>query len=268
MKLSIIIVTCNNIEYLKLCTNSILKYTKTYMSDYEIIIIDNGNTNEIKENMELSNLNVKAKFIFNKENLGFTKACNQGIKVATGEYVIFLNDDTIVSENWDELLMNPFSQIPDIGFTGPVSNSVFGVQQVTCAYVQDFEYLKKTEFKDFENYIKTHKLQNKDKFINSFRLVGFCLCTKKEILDKIGEFDERFDSGGFDDDDICLRAIFAGYHNIVIQECFIHHFGSMTYQHMNINRQALLYNNYMKFINKWYPKVLPQRQYYVNNGVQ
>ena len=228
MKLSIIIVTCNNLGYLKLCISSVEKYTKTNTSKYEIIFIDNGSTDGTKQYLNLNNLNVKAKFIFNDENLGFTKACNQGIKVATGEYVIFLNDDTIVSENWDELLMNPFSQIPDIGFTGPVSNSVSGVQQVTCAYVQDFEYLKKTEFKDFENYIKTHKLQNKDKFINSFRLVGFCLCTKKEILNKIGEFDELFGSGGFDDDDICLRAIFAGYHNIVVQECFIHHFGGVT----------------------------------------
>ena len=93
---SIIILTYNNLNYTKECLDSIKKYTKE--GTYEIIIVDNNSTDGTVEYLKSQ---PDLKVIYNKENMGFPKGCNQGISLASNSNdILLLNNDTIVTNNW------------------------------------------------------------------------------------------------------------------------------------------------------------------------
>jgi len=89
MKLSIIIIHYKNKKKLHDCLNSIIKNNL----NTEIIIIDNNSKDKIEEELKKYNNLLYKK---NETNLGFSKGCNQGIKMSTGNYLLFLNPDTII----------------------------------------------------------------------------------------------------------------------------------------------------------------------------
>ena len=94
---SIVMLNFNSIALNVGCVNSIFKNTK----DFELIIVDNNSTDGTKgylEELELKHENVKT--ILNEKNNLFAKGNNQGVELATGEYVILLSNDIIVSAPW------------------------------------------------------------------------------------------------------------------------------------------------------------------------
>src|SRR3989344_155939 len=95
MDLSVIIVNWNTKKLLEDCLLSIYKYTKGIT--FEVIVVDNGLSDGSQELVKEKF--PKTKLILNKTNLGFTKANNQGIKVAKGKYILLLNSDTYLIEN-------------------------------------------------------------------------------------------------------------------------------------------------------------------------
>src|SRR3989338_9627627 len=95
MELSVIIVNWNTKKLLEDCLKSIFKYTKGV--SFEIIVVDNGSRDGSPKMVK--NKFPQVKLIPNKENLGFTKANNQGIKIAKGKYILLLNSDTYLTEN-------------------------------------------------------------------------------------------------------------------------------------------------------------------------
>ncbi|HCE30641.1 MAG: Glycosyl transferase family 2 [Candidatus Curtissbacteria bacterium GW2011_GWA1_40_47] len=133
MDLSVIIVNWNTKRLLEDCLESIYRYTNNDRSladarddekrgkniSFEVIVADNGSTDGsqtmVKEKFP------KAKLILNKANLGFTKANNQGIKIAKGEYILLLNSDTYLIENSLEKLLDKARSIRgDLGAIGPL----------------------------------------------------------------------------------------------------------------------------------------------------
>ena len=106
MKISIIIPVYNRLEFTQKCLDSIFKYGSRY--DFEIIVVDNASSDGTKE--FLGGLPEKVIAVHNKENLGFAKACNLGAKRATGEYLLFLNNDTIVTRHWMDVLVKELDE--------------------------------------------------------------------------------------------------------------------------------------------------------------
>lgn len=238
MKTSIILLTHNQIDYTKKCIESIRNHTHL---DYEIIVVDNGSEdNTVAYLSEQNDITV----IENKENEGFAKGNNQGVEKATGETILFLNNDTVVTPGWLDSLINTLYSSEKIGIVGPVSNNVSGNQQISVTYNQ--ETLEGLE--DFAaDYVK-EKSGEKNKVL---RLVGFALACKKEVLDAIGLFDESFGIGNFEDDDLCLRALREGYELYIAKDSFVHHYGSVTFKNSPINFNQLLYTNQTKLYEKW-----------------
>ena len=100
---SIIILCCNELGYTRPCLQSVLQHTRR---PYELILIDNGSSDGTAEHLEeLRQRNECVKVIHNAKNLGYPAGCNQGIVQAHGRYVVFLNNDTIVTESWLEGLI-------------------------------------------------------------------------------------------------------------------------------------------------------------------
>src|SRR4051794_34555648 len=101
-RISIVMPLFNKVELTLACLRS-LEETTSGEIPYEVIIIDNASSDGTPE--LLSQLEGDVVIITNEENLGFGPACNQGASVAQGEYVLFLNNDTVLLAGWLEPLV-------------------------------------------------------------------------------------------------------------------------------------------------------------------
>ena len=114
MQLSVIIVNYNVKYFLEQCLLSVQKAMQGM--EAEVWVIDNASTDGSKAYLEPRFPAVK--FCWNTENIGFGRACNQGLAQSTGKYILFLNPDTIVPEDCFTACINFFNQTPDAGAVG------------------------------------------------------------------------------------------------------------------------------------------------------
>lgn len=238
---SIIILTHNQLEHTEKCIESIKKFTP---EPHEIIIVDNGSTDSTLEYLgaEMAT-NDNVRVIVNSTNRGFASGNNQGIALARGEYVLLLNNDTVVTEGWLGRMLNVFKRYPKTGIVGPMSNYVSGPQLV-----------QKIDYKNLEELGAFAARRAKEYDGQSFpiyRVVGFCLLVRREVINRIGGLDEQFGSGNFEDDDFCIRAALAGHESRIAQDVFIHHTGSQTFKGAGINYGESLLRNWELFKAKW-----------------
>lgn len=100
-----------------------LESVRYYSKDYTLIFIDNGSEREAFKEVEAELEKHNHRLIRNYRNLGFVKAVNQGLSIATSEYIVLLNNDTEVTKDWLEKLRQPFSENPKLAAVGPVTNA-------------------------------------------------------------------------------------------------------------------------------------------------
>jgi GT2 family glycosyltransferase/predicted SAM-dependent methyltransferase/predicted O-methyltransferase YrrM len=245
---SIVILTFNQLDHTKKCVNSIQKHTP---EAHEIIFVDNASTDGTVEWLrQMIHENSNYRLIENKENLGFAAGNNQGLAEANGDYLLLLNNDTVVTEGWLARMLSVFNRYLEVGIVGPVSNYVSGPQQVKGGSYQNLE--------EMQCFAKQWSAEHQEQTMEFQRVVGFCLLAKREVIDRIGGLDEQFGSGNFEDDDFCLRAAVAGYKARIAQDAFIHHTGSQTFKAAGINYQKSLEHNWEIFKTKWkLPQNLP-----------
>ncbi|MGL4772215.1 MAG: glycosyltransferase [Clostridium sp.] len=242
MKLtSIIIPVFNQLEYTKLCVESIRKFTP--LNSYEIIIVDNNSTDNTKKWLEKQK-DVKA--IYNDENKGCTIACNQGIKEANGENILLLNNDVIVTPNWLNNLYKALYSSENIGAVGAISNNVSNFQQAEVEYNDIQEMLKIASMNNVSNRIQWDYKE---------KLVGYVFMVKKSVLDKTGLLDEYFSPGNYDDFDISYRILISGYKLLLCKDVFVHHFGGVTQNAQMSEFTKSINENRIKFEEKWGLKV-------------
>lgn len=230
-RLSIVILTYNNLEYTIKCLYSIRKHSND--SNCEIIVVDNASTDGTVEWLrEQSDLKV----VYNSINRGFPAGCNQGIARADKENDIFLlNNDTIVMKNSLQNMKKALYSNEKIGAVGAVSNCISNKQQVE----ESFETLM-----EWEEYASCNNIYNESRHEDRIRLIGFALMIKRRALDETGLLDELFSPGNYEDDDYCLRLLLKGYRLILCRDSFIFHYGSRSFgkekeKYMNLNDRNL-----------------------------
>jgi GT2 family glycosyltransferase len=219
-KVSIIIVTYNGLnETTAPCLESIFR--ETTRDDFEVIVVDNNSSDNTAGYLaELGKREPKLKYILNTSNRGFAGGNNDGIKIASGDYIVLLNNDTLVTGNWLEGLLKPFSVDPTIGMVGPVSNFVVNEQQIFTTGSTPEDIIA-------EGRCWTEK--SRGKMFDTEKLVFFCVALRKDVLEKVGTLDEGFGLGYFEDDDYCIRVKNAGYRMICTEEVFVYHKGGASF---------------------------------------
>jgi len=232
---SIVIPTRNNIMLTRACLESIRRWT---IEDYEVIIVDNGSNDGTADWAEANGCRV----IRYSDNKGFPTACNAGLNVASKDYVVFLNNDTLVTPRWLDRLLAPLADDQAVGLVGPRSNNVSGLQQVQFARY-NLHQLPSWAW-------RWSQLRRGERF-ETDRLVGFCLAGRRHELLALGGFDTRFGIGLFDDDDLGRRYRNEGYQLVVANDCFIHHYGGRTFASEGIDFNALMAENRKRFLEKW-----------------
>ncbi|WP_136607124.1 glycosyltransferase [Paenibacillus dokdonensis] len=236
-KTSIIILTYNKLEYTQACIESIRKYTPR--GTYQLIVVDNLSTDGTRDWLaEQTDILT----IFNEENVGFPKGCNQGMELSTGDSILLLNNDVVVTENWLKLMNDCLYSSDEIGAVGPVTNSAYGDQEIAVSYST------LDEMWDFAN---TYNLTAEPDWERRLKLIGFCMLIKKEAVDQVGLLDEAFTPGMCEDSDYSFRLLKSGFELILCRNVFIHHFGSTSFGEMPEQRQRLWNRNREKFEEKW-----------------
>lgn len=234
---SIVILTYNKLEYTKACIDSIRRYTAP--GTYEIIVVDNLSTDGTREWLAVQS---DIKSIFNENNVGFPKGCNQGIDVSSGDAILLLNNDVLVTCDWLKLMIDALYSSSTIGAVGPVTNSAYGYQEIPVAY--------KT-LDDMWSFADSYNSDNKRLWERRLKLIGYCMLIKREAIDRVGLLDERFTPGMCEDSDYSFRLLEAGYELLLCRNIFIHHFGSTSFGEMKQGQKELLAKNRAKFEEKW-----------------
>ena len=223
---SIIIVNWNGLKWLNDCFGSLAKQD---YKNYEIIFVDNasidGSVPWVKSHYP------KAKIVVNKENLGFADANNVGYRVAKGEYILFLNNDTRVTKTFLSELVKVLESDPNIGgaqskillMDQPDTHDSVGAFLTPTGFLYHYGFGKK----DISKY---------NKQIDLYSAKGACMMFKREVLEQVAIDGNIFDPdyfAYFEESDMCHRVWLAGYRIVYAYKSVVYHKMGATSKSMN-----------------------------------
>ena len=215
-KVSVIIVTWNNEEDITACADSVIKNAvESPVLKVELIIVDNNSSDSTYE--KLRKLNYTNLYVNkNNENLGYTKAVNQGIKFSTGDYIFLLNPDTVLQDKVIPQLAEFLENNESYGASAPLLLNEDGTYQYSIRNFPTY-WSMYCEFYLFAHIFPKSKLFGrwkmkyfdftKDSDVN--QPMAAALMIKKTVLEETSVMDERF-TMFFNDVDLCKRIIDSG----------------------------------------------------------
>lgn len=258
---SVIVLTYNNLELNKKCITSILE--KTAYVNYELIIVDNLSTDGTREYLsELSKKNIpNVKVVLNEENAGFAGGNNLGIKMSNGEYVLLLNNDTVVSRGWLTAMVKHLENNPQYGMCNPVTNSIGNESMIAVDYYSEEEM-------DKFSYCYT-SVHMGEEYKEVDRLPLFATLVRKSLIEKIGLLDESYKVGMFEDDDYTAATLATGYEIVIVEDAFIHHVNNAAFKKLDDEKYQAVFNaNKEIYEKKWNRKwTMPHYREGVYNGI-
>jgi polysaccharide pyruvyl transferase CsaB len=249
-KASIVIVTWNNLDYTRQCIQSLLA-DQTW-PNLKLIVVDNASTDGTVQYLtELSEGNENILCLANRENLGFAAANNIGLKhVEDSEYVVLLNNDTVVPKGWLANLLKHLKN-PEIGAVGPVTNSIGNEAMIEVPY---------TDVKEMERFALAYTAEHEAEFFEIGVLAMYCMAMRREVFDQVGPLDERFGVGMFEDDDYARRLREKGFRIICAEDAFVHHWGRASFSKLNNTEYTEIFEkNLALFEEKWNVKWSPHK---------
>lgn len=197
-KVSIIILCHNNLKFTQKCLEHLYKVTPP---GFELILVDNASTDGTRAYIKkVAEEHPDVSYIFNKENMGFAKANNKGLKKAAREYVCYLNNDTEPQWGWLERMVDVLEERPKVGVVGArlyfpkKSNQPWKIQHAGIK-LNDAGIPKHIGRFTAHSSIREEGLQEVD------AVTGACMLVRK----KLARFDEVYKRGYFEDVDLCLR---------------------------------------------------------------
>ncbi|MCD7854701.1 MAG: glycosyltransferase [Clostridiales bacterium] len=220
---SVIIPSKDNFEVLKRCVLSIIQ--KTEYKEYEIIVVDNGSSEENKK--AISKLCSENNIIYHyeKEDFNFSRMCNKGAELSKGDFLLFLNDDTeIIEVKWLERMAGQAAQ-PHTGAVGAkllYPNSTLiqhdGVINLPVGPGHALLHANDNSALDLD--------RNKFDF-NYLSITAACLCVDRNKFYEAGGFFEGL-KVGYNDVDLCFKLYEKGYLNIVRNDVVLYHYESLS----------------------------------------
>ena len=239
-EVSIIIPVYNQFGFTYNCLRSIKKNSGNV--SYEVIIADDGST-DLTTEMEKAISGVK--HIINEENLRFLKNCNNAARYARGRYLLFLNNDTQVHENWLKPLVDLIKR-EDVGLVGSKFTYPDGLLQEAGGIVwkngEAWNYGHRSDPSRAEfNYVK-----------EADYISGASIMIRKDLWNQAGGFDERFAPAYYEDTDLCFTVRKMGYKVMYQPLSVVTHFEGIS-NGVDTSQGQKQYQivNKQKFYDKW-----------------
>jgi GT2 family glycosyltransferase/glycosyltransferase involved in cell wall biosynthesis len=244
-RVSIVIVSYNNLELTRLCLDSVLR--NSVYPNLEILIVDNASTDGSAEYLDALR-DDRVRVLLNRENSGFAAANNRALEIATGEYLVLLNNDTVVPRGWLPRMLRQLED-PLAGLVVAVTNFSGNESRIDVPYttIDDMEPFA-------EQYMWDHEGQRFDIRVAAM----YCVGLRRDVYDRLGPLDEEFRIGMFEDDDYSHRTRLAGLRVLCAEDVFVHHFGQASFSKLPSEAyEALWKRNQAYFEQKWGVKWQP-----------
>lgn len=241
-KVSIIVLCYNQRSFTKACLDSIERFT--HYENMEIIVVNNGSTDGTARFLaRWSSMRQRTRVVTNESNLGFAAGNNRGARLATGEYLIFLNNDTFVTDGWVGDLLAHFRRHPKLGLLGPITNRSGNESVIPIEYANMEQMAVRAR-----SYTASHRW----KLTKPHVLHWFSVMIPHVVWEQVGELDEGFGIGMFEDDDYTYRVRAAGYEVACAEDVFVHHHHSASFGELTAEAYDELFaKNRTYFESKW-----------------
>lgn len=264
-KVSIIIPSKDNYKILKRAIESLVAVTE--YSNYEVILVDNGSSDECRRQYELLMEEARAKkpdctfcYHYEKMQFNFSHMCNLGAELATGEYYLFLNDDIeVLYPNWLSVMVGQ-AQVPHSGAVGaklyyPNSQKI---QHVGIVKIEDGPSHAFCGLEDRGFYYFGRNCIDFD----YIAVTGACLAVSAEKFHQVGGFEEGLPVA-YNDVDLCFKLLEAGYFNVVRTDVILYHYESVSRGYDFLDKQK--FERLVRERNKLYqrhPKLAERDPFY------
>lgn len=258
-RLSIIIPVYNNWNFTEKCLESVFLNTRAVNGDFEVIVVDDNSKDGTYDNIrDFTSQKSNVVYLRNEDNLGFSGSCNRGAANAAGEYLIFLNNDTVVTKDWAEQLLNTISKNRDIWMVGAKCLYPDGtLQHAGVAFPDHFRFHLGHIYRNAPEHFP---LADHEKDYQC--VTAACMIIRKEDFNSLGGFDEAY-KNGFEDVDLCLKITEKGKRIRYQPECRIYHYESKSesrFEKMKENKKILL--------ERWENKIKPDETQQIESDIE
>lgn len=242
-RISAVVVTHDGIALTRLCLASL--DLRTDWPNLEILLVDNGSTDGTREWLEeeAARRGADLRVISFAENRGFAPAANAGAAAARGDFLCFLNNDTVATRGWLSALWRHLERDPSLGMVGPSTNEIANAAKVPVGY---------RDPGGLEPWARAFTRDNAGRAEPIGMLAFFCVLLRRSVFDAVGPLDERFAVGMFEDDDYCRRLREKGWTLAVARDSFVHHWGRGSFRRLSQEEYLRIYReNQERYANKW-----------------
>jgi len=248
---SIIILTHNKMDYTQACLKSILG---TSEAQYEVIVIDNGSADATLDLLKntapaMKRRGCELKWRANRENVGCCTGRNQGLEIAGGDFIVFMDNDVMVADPlWLVKLRRCLEEEPHAGIVGPKLVYPFKPNWIQCAGVG----ISKKGRVQFRGRGEARCEAAYDTRTDLQCLISACFMFPRELYETIGGLDEAFNPIEFEDFDFCYRAREQGWRCIYEPSVEMYHWESITSEGTErLPNTYLIIKNGMLFRKRW-----------------
>lgn len=240
-QVSIVIPVYNKIAYTLACLASLAQHAAS--ATFEVIVVDDCSSDDTAERLaDVDGLTL----VRNAQNLGFVGSCNAGAAAARGEFVLFLNNDTVVTPGWLEALLRCFAEQPDAGLVGAKLVYPDGRLQEAGGIV----------FRDGSGWNFGRFDDPADPRYNFRREADYCsgaaIVLRRSLFEQLGGFDQRYAPAYYEDTDLAFAVRAAGLRVYYEPHATVVHFEGVsagTDTGSGMKRYQVV--NQEKFLDKW-----------------
>ena len=219
-KASIVIVTYNNVGLTRTCLETL--YRRTEWPNFEVIIVDNASADATPLYLRhASEIFPNLRVLFNVHNAGFAGANNQALQLTSGEYIVLLNNDTVLARGWLSALAKHLHRNREIGLIGPVTNEIGNEAKIPVPY---------TRQEAMPVWAATYCREHDGEIFDIPVLAMFCVAMRRDVFNAVGMLDDRFAIGMFEDDDYAQRIRAEGLRLVCARDSFVHHEGRSSFK--------------------------------------
>lgn len=189
VEIDIVICSYGKADVAEKCLKSVVKYTK---DPYRLILVDDGSEDYGRIQKLYRSIQEKRSntiIIRHRKNLGFVKSANDGLKISKAPLVMLLNNDITILKEWQDQLYKIYHEKPSDGLIGPIGHTMLDPKRYKWSYKEDGDFAI-----------------NNITFVSGSRMI-----IRREVIEKIGYFDEEFGVGYYEDNDFSIRAKLVGF---------------------------------------------------------
>jgi len=232
---SLVIPVYNRAALTRQCLDTLLA-SPAATADVEIVVVDDGSSDSTAEVLAAHADRVRV--VRHERNMGFGPACNDGAARATGDWLVFLNNDTIPQPGWLDALLAYADRHEGVGFVGAKLLFPNDTIQHAGVVITGDRHPRHV----YTGFPGSHPAVNKSR---QFQVVtGACALIRRELFAETGRFDPAF-VNGYEDVDLCLRLRDLGYEVHYCHEAVVYHLESATRDYL------LDPSNFRLFLDRW-----------------